>query len=647
MFSALRKLVSGRATEPAAPLPPSAWKRDGNAALARGALDEAAAHYLQGTVPPPGDPLAWLNLAYVQLELGRRPAARESLAKAETMLPRADEALRDVWCLQGRERGEEQDWPAARDLFARVVAAQPSHELAWRELARAHDQLGNSDEAADCFHRALALRADFVEALEDLVQLEFKRERHEEALRLADRLVAMRPDSAQSHFARARPLWKLERQEEALAAANAGLAYGDDAVAIYFRGIFLAELERHEEALADFERALAINPGYVDALASSAPSLRKLGRDPEGVRLIDRALELDPHHVNAMVIKGVLLHEQNRCHEALQIFDQAIAIHGPDRALLLKRAYACFSIGRLEEGFRDYESRWGERAQGKLNKRPEFGVPHWSGEPLEGRSIYIFPEQGLGDSIQFMRYIPLVAAMARQVYFSLPNPIVPLTARFPANCRLLGKEEAIPSLDFACSMLSLPMAMGTSLQTIPAEVPYVDVDPALIDKWRRRLGPKTGPRVGLVWSGNVTYSADQHRSIPLEMLRAVAPPDVQFVSLQKEIRESDREAASTWPGFILTGDEQGSFADAAALACLMDVVITVDTSVGHMTGALGRPWWVLLAFSADWRWMVEREDSPWYPSVRLFRQPGPRQWQPVIDRVMAEVALLPRHDAPE
>jgi tetratricopeptide (TPR) repeat protein len=621
MFSALRKLVERKSPPPVTAVVPANWKSQGNEALARGALEEAQSHYRRGTEPPPGDPLAWLNLGYVQLEQGQHALARESLTRAAGLVPAQDAAvLCDVYGLLGRERQEQQDWVGAKDWFARVVDAQPKHAQAWYSLGLVSDKLGDADEALACMVRALAIQPDMVEAIGELSRLEFRRDRHEEALRAADRLLALAPAAPQSHFARARPLWKLGRLQESLEAVDKGLEHGQDVNALYLRGILLAQMGRHEQALLDFEQLQKMPVDLADAPAQAASS-------PSGVGRLD-----------ALMSKAVLLHDLGRYDEALSAFDLALAQDATLPELQLNRAYSLFLTGDYERAWAAYESRWKIRVKGKVNAPPAYGVPRWNGESLAGKTIVLFPEQGLGDAIQFMRYLPLVARDAALVLFQLHDALVPLATDLPGNCRLISTREQVSGVDYSCSLLSLPRVFHTTLDNVPARVPYVRAEPQAVEHWQARLGPRRSRlRVGLVWSGNRDHANDHNRSIPLESIRRVAPADVEFYSLQKELRETDQEALDAWEGLTHFGDELRTFMDTAALASLMDVVISVDTSVAHLAGALGRPLRLLLPFVPDWRWAVGRDDTPWYPTARLYRQPAISQWEPALRDAMASL----------
>jgi hypothetical protein len=296
--------------------------------------------------------------------------------------------------------------------------------------------------------------------------------------------------------------------------------------------------------------------------------------------------------------------------------------------------------GDLHNGWKLYESRWGVKSLKLLRRFTE--IPPWRGvESVNGKVVYLHAEQGYGDTIQFARYCALVSARGAQVLLGVPAALKPLFASLPGVHNLLG-QEAAPAFDFQCSLMSLPLALGTELSTIPAPQRYLQAGEAAVARWARRLGAASPvARVGLVWSGRPTHSNDLNRSIALEELLPVTHCQRQWISLQREVRASDELCLKNTPAILRMGEELTDFADAAALIENLDLVITVDTAVAHLAGALGKPVWILLPYVADWRWLREREDCPWYPSARLFRQTVRGDWASVVKRVVGELHRLP------
>jgi hypothetical protein len=295
-------------------------------------------------------------------------------------------------------------------------------------------------------------------------------------------------------------------------------------------------------------------------------------------------------------------------------------------------------MGRFGEGWRDYESRWKTEAF----QRRDFVQPLWMGtEPLDGRTILLHAEQGLGDTLQFVRYAPLLARSGAKVVLEVQPALLSLLSEID-GIAAIPQGEKLPPFDLHCPLMSLPLAFGTELDSIPAEIPYLRVSADRASKWRERLGERRVPRIGIAWAGSAAHKNNRRRSIALERFVPLFAVDgVELVSLQKELSPADAGMLAEH-GALQLGEELGDFADTAAVISLLDLVVSVDTSVVHLAGAIGRPVWALIPFAPDFRWMLAREDSPWYPTVRLFRQPQLSDWDSVLERVRVELDLLTR-----
>jgi tetratricopeptide (TPR) repeat protein len=571
----------------------------GNAALGEGKLDEAREYYRQAAAADPKDPVPWLNMGFVNVETGRTKEAEESLSRAIALAPPGADYLPDAHFL----------------------------------LGRVHQEQGLPERALADHKAAAAAREGFAEPMESAAQLLLDLKRYGEALDWARRAAAIR-DNPVTDLVVAQALDKLDRPEEAIVVLDALLAKDPRlATAIEGRGVMLLRVNRAQEALAAFESALSLQGESATLLSNKAVALHRMGRFDDAVAVARRALALDPDRRDEAYNLAAVLLEMLRTDEAMEILKRVSRRYPDDADLGWNLAIGHLLRGELVEGFAAYEHRFLCDAFGWRKPAPDFGRPRWSGrQSLAGKSILLFAEQGLGDSIQLLRYVPRVASMAAQVLLRLPRALVPLLKDLPSNCRWVPESEPPPATDFQCPLMSLPNAFATTLQTLPADVPYLVADPARVQAWRGRLEALgKSPRVGVVWSGNASHPNDRNRSIPLEMFRRIAVPGVQFVSLQPEVRATDRVAYEGWTGLARFGEELKDFADTAALVTALDLVVTVDTSVAHVTGALARPVWVLLPHYPDWRWLLGRKDSPWYPSMQLWRQPVPRDWPAVLD----------------
>jgi tetratricopeptide (TPR) repeat protein len=343
-----------------------------------------------------------------------------------------------------------------------------------------------------------------------------------------------------------------------------------------------------------------------------------------------KALAIDPRHVAALNNLGSVLVDLDRPEEALGYFDRAIAVDPGYAEAHLNKAIVMLRLGDLQRGWIEYEWRWKCPSQNLGDRR--FDKPLWlGGEPIAGKVVLLHNDQGLGDALQFCRYVPLLKARGADIILEIDGPLNALLSRLPGISRCFAKGAQLPTFDFHCPLTSLPLAFSTTLDTIPSEVPYL---PRASDGAGPQLGPSKRPRIGLVWSGNPNHLNDHNRSVPLEnLLPLLDGVDAQFVSLQKNARPEDEELLRQRSDVLDLGPALRDFADTAAVVEQLDLIISVDTSVVHLAGGLGRPLWILLPYIPDWRWLLDRDDSPWYPTARLFRQTATRDWPVVVERV--------------
>jgi tetratricopeptide (TPR) repeat protein len=378
-----------------------------------------------------------------------------------------------------------------------------------------------------------------------------------------------------------------------------------------------------------------LRPEHAEALLNRGATLHELKRFDEALASYDRALMLWPDYAEALSNRGWTLHELKRFDEALASYDRALTLR-PDYAEAHFNEACCrLLIGDFDRGWEKNEWRW-ETGQARNTKR-NFAQPQWIGSAdITDKTILLHAEQGFGDTIQFCRYVPLVAQRAARVIVEVQRPLHGLMCTLSGATQIVSRGDPLPDFDMHCPLFSLPLAFGTRLETIPSRVPYLTPSEAHLEKWKRRLPASGGARVGISWAGNPKFRTDFNRSIGLRLLLPLlAQTGVQFFGLQKDLREGDREILRQKPQIAHLGEEIESFDDTAAIISLMDLVISSDTSIVHLAGALGKPIWILLQLVPDWRWLLDREDSPWYPTARLFRQNETREWNDVIARVHA------------
>jgi tetratricopeptide (TPR) repeat protein len=399
-------------------------------------------------------------------------------------------------------------------------------------------------------------------------------------------------------------------------------------------GLALERLARFDEAIASYDRALALKPEYPEALYNRGNALRELGRLEESLASYDQALAQRAGLVETLVNRGRTLAELGRLEDALDSYDRALALAPHLPAAQLNAAVTRLALGDFERGLPLYEARWSE-AQLQAAARI-FTAPQWDGvEPVSGATILLHAEQGLGDTLQFCRYATVLAAQGARVILEVQPPLVSLLQTLAGVAAVVARGAELPEFDLHCPLLSLPLACGTTLGSIPAAVPYLHADPARVTRWRERLdGRRPGLRIGLISSGNPQYNKDRNRSVPLARFEPLFTVDRDFISLQKEFREEERDVLRRRADRIRSfADELSDFTETAALIDCMDLVIAVDTAGAHLAGALGKPLWLLLPFAPDWRWLRDRTDSPWYPTARLFRQPARGDWDSVISAI--------------
>jgi tetratricopeptide (TPR) repeat protein len=486
--------------------------------------------------------------------------------------------------------------PQAEQLYRQIVEAAPRHYLSRYLLGVLCFQQGRAQEALE--HVAAALRID--------------------------------PAAAEAHNIQGLILQALAHHDEALASFERALALRPDFDEAWSnRGASLQHLGRAAEALESLERALALAPGRAESRFNQGVVLHALGRPEAALESFARGLAIDPRRAGAWTNHGLVLHALGRFDEARQSWDRAIAIDPLHADAHWNKALCALLQERFEEGWPLYE--WRKR-RAQWNGVRAHAVPAWQGEDIAGKTLLVHAEQGLGDTIQFCRYGALAAVRGARVILSVQDALVPLLRQMPAPVQVVGKAGEKQACDFHIALLSMPLAFGTRRQTIPAAVPYLRADPQRARAWRERIGGQ-GFRIGICWQG-LKSRTDMGRSFPLACLAPVAAiPGVRLISLQKNdgIEQLDHLPPGMTVETLARLDEgPGAFLDTAAVMQHLDLVIASDTAVVHLAGALGRPAWVALQHVPDWRWGLERSDTPWYPSLELFRQGSRGDWAGVF-----------------
>jgi len=542
-------------------------------------------------------------------------------------------------------------------------AEQPDLAIAW--IARAIQQdpqpkylstLGNTlhlqrrfEEALKTFDKAIQLRPDDAKLWVGLGKVLTDLERMTEALQSFEQALKLDPHDWDAMNRSAYLLYRQGRFEAALKQHNLCVELQrDNALVLQMRAASLRGLKRFEESLADSLRSHELAPDNIETLNNIGDALRALGRYEEAVTWFDRAIARRPSFVLAFINRGSAFAQLGRFDNAIASWRQAISLDPGNAEADWNLSLLELLLGDFEAGWARREARWNSKLCPDVY--PKFAEPMWLGkEPVEGKTILVHVDEGLGDTIQFVRYVPMLAGRGARVILVVAKALHSLLSGFPGVSACLMVGDKLPPFDMHCPICSLPLAFGTRLDTIPFATSYLPAPPPERTRaWEERLGPHDRLRVGLVWSGSPAHANDLDRSIPLQTLSRILDVDATFISLQKDPRPADKAILEQRADIVDLTADLTDFIETAALVGCLDLVITVDTSVAHLAGALGRPTWILLPYVPDYRWMLDRDDSPWYRVVRLFRQTASREYRSVLDEVRSELlALVSSQFSPE
>lgn len=626
----------------------------------RGRLECAARFYSDALQRDPSSSDAWHLLGRVRLAGKDLPSATACVAKAIQL--RSDLApyhctLGDILAVQGRHadavrcyeealRRDPRFVPAWVNLglayraggspndacaaFAKAIEIDPGSAEALNNLGNGLAALGRLDEAAECFREAFRLYPDQALSAINLSACCLRQQRPKDAEEWARCALQLQPSMTEALSNLATALLAQERYSEAEQAAREAIAEAPNAAHLHSNlATVLLDRKRLEEAEQECRRALELQPGNKDVRLNLGVILQREGRLEEAADVLQKLIEDDPRNADAWTNLGTVRADQGLHDDALYCPEQALRLV-PSHA----KAHFCHSLelmarGKLEEGFAEYEWRWkvvprGRAAAGKT----------WEGEPIEGRTILLTAEQGLGDTIQFARYIPLVAARGGRVIVESQPAAVPIVRTVRGVSQVITAADPLPDFDMQAPLLSLPRIFKIEPENIPHRTSYVSFDRDLASRMETCLGPRRGRRVGLAWSGNPDNGGDRRRSARLEALSALqSVADVEWYSLQIGDRARDAvKAAGGWVREVLS--DNGGLSELAALMSCLDLVVSVDTMPVHLAGALGRPVWNLLCAAPDWRWLREGDRTLWYPTMRLFRQPRLGDWDLVVEGVI-------------
>ncbi|MBF0132954.1 MAG: tetratricopeptide repeat protein [Magnetococcales bacterium] len=563
----------------------------------QGLMDQAAARFQQALAIKPDFPEAMNNLASLLQQQGKLEEARVLFLRAIQRNPEYMEAYFNIGTLY-QTLGQ---WDFALDAFSKALKFQPNNPQILFHLGFAHQHQGQFQKAESFYRHVLKLQPQHLQALNNLGQVALHLRQPDQTITCLRELVALQPNFPEA--------WN-----------NMGIAWDI--------------LERTHRAVECFETALEYQPNFPEALNNYGNVLLKQDQPLLALEYYEQALCLNPEYVEALCNLGGGLHQVGKLDAALDTLQRARSLQPDFPSAHYNESMIHLLLGDCLLGFRQYEWRWLSKDFGSHH----YGQPLWNGQPLPEATILIHCEQGFGDSIQFIRYVQHVIPLVGRVVLMCPDPLRRLFQTIPGIDVFISYFEPIPHCDCQAPLLSLPYLFGTTLETIPNAVPYLKPCPDAVARFAQRLAHVKTTKIGIAWHGNPRQKNDRNRSIdPKHLVRLLDTPGCTFISLQVDDYNPGLSFFFKHPQFIDWTREFSDFADTAALITQLDLVISVDTSVIHLTGALGCPGWVLLPAIPDWRWLLDRSDCPWYPTVHLFRQSQAKNWEGVVERVMTQL----------
>ncbi|HEV3117774.1 MAG TPA: tetratricopeptide repeat protein [Gemmataceae bacterium] len=612
------------------------WCLLGIICRAQGHAEDAVASYREALRLKPKFIEGSNNLGNAFVDLHRYHEAVECYRQALDLNPNYAQAHNNLGAaLRHLERYDE-----AVACYRRALELAPNYPDAYNNLGDAYKALDKLDEAVANYREAIRLQPNHPEAHNNLGAVFVKQGRYDDAIACHQQALQLRPHFAEAHNNLANAYLGQRRHGDAIAGYREALRLKPNYPEAYSNlGIALAGVDRFDEALACYAEALRLKPDYAEAHANLGNVYQEMGRPEEALPHYQRALQIRPDYTDGYVNRAQARLLQGKLDQALEDIEQVLCRRRDHADAHMGRALIWLVQGDFERGFAEYEWRWKCK-----NLTPfTFQQPVWDGAPLHGRTILLHAEQGLGDTLHFIRYAGLVKARGGRVIVACQKPLIKLLTGCPGIDQLVPYDAPLPVFDLYAPLLSLPRILGTTVATIPAPIPYVFADAGLIAHWQGELSryPATF-KIGVTWQGNPGFSADRRRSFPLKLFAPLAGmPGVQLFSLQKTHGLDQLAGAAERFSIIDLGSKldeaSGPFTDTAAVIRNLDLVIGPDTSICHLAGALGVPVWLCLSYSAEWRWLLEREDTPWYPATRLFRQQRPGDWEGVFERISREL----------
>lgn len=616
------------------------------------------------------------NLGTIEIQLGSVDEGIQLLQRSLKINPNQPNALFNI----GNEFYKLKRYEEAMTNFNLAIAINPNFAEAHCNKGIVMREQGEFEQAIACYDTAIACQPSYARAHYNRSVALLDLNQHEEALASVDRAIAINPNSAFSHYNRGLIMYALMQFHEALNSFRESLRLNPNQAEAYLKmGDCSLSLRNIKESIVYSKKALELNPTYAEAYLNlgsayrlsqnfdeaisnynksielknnNAPSYFYLGlafqdqyKFEEAIELYDTSIKINPS-ISAYINRGVAYEHLVDFNKALESYDSTIALNKDYAEAYVNKAFVKLLLGEYIEGWQLFEWRWKKTKQ--TDKR-NFTEPAWLGDKsISGKTILIYTEQGFGDTLQFCRYVPMIESLGGHAIFEVPAPLLSLMASMKGNFTIVERGKPLPTFDFQCSTMSLPLAFKTTVETIPSTTPYLFADNEKVKRWQDKIGASSKLKVGLVWAGGLRpnqpelFAVNARRNIQLEKLACLSAIDAEFYSLQKgEPAETDLAniKLSNWggPDIIDYTAQIQDFSDTAALIQNLDLVISVDTSTAHLAGALGKPVWVLNRIDTCWRWMLDRNDTPWYPTMRLFRQMHMGNWDNVLIEVVDEL----------
>ncbi|MFQ5685373.1 MAG: tetratricopeptide repeat protein [Candidatus Scalindua sp.] len=596
-----------------------------------GNLAEAANHYHNILKNEPNHVDATFLLGTLNIQQGNLEMATTFLRKAISLRPDHVAAYNNL----GTSLQSQGNLSEAVVIYNRIIERKPEYVEGHINLGNVLQEQDKLDEAIECYNRAIEIKPDYAEAHYNLGNALRKKYKPHEAVSCFSKTIELKPEYAEAHSNLGSILQEQGKLDEAASYFSKAIELKPEYAEAHSNlGTVLQAQGKSHEAVARHRKAIELNPNHAEVHNNLGNMLQEQGKLEEAAEAYKMAIMLEPNHAKAHNNLGAARQEQGKYYEAMEYYKRAISLKPDYAEAHINRSFALLLTGNLEEGWPEYE--WRSRAINCTTQA--FQQPRWDGTPLNGRSILVHTEQGFGDTIQFVRYLPMVQAKGGHVILECQNSLFRLLKNNAGVYDVIERTpncELLSHIDVHVPLLSLPGIFGTTFDTIPSVTPYIVADPDLTTQWRTRLSHSNAYKVGIVWAGNPLHKYVYYkRSCSLaDFAPLVDIPGLVFYSLQKGPGSVEANDPPKGMNIINLIDELHDFTDTAAIISNLDLVISIDTSVAHLAGAIGKPVWNLLSFVPDWRWFLNRDDSPWYPGMRLFRQSRPNDWTEVFKQV--------------